>query len=745
MAPKEQSRFPKSEAARRPFAFLLAFAPKAEQALARAWRRLAPVSEYPLIALLSLIAYSNTLENRFTYDDVYIVARNDRIRSWSQFGDIFTTSYWNEPGQHGEYRPLTIFSYFLNYQIAAWTEGDALDPTHYHAVNWLLHALASALAAWCARVLFRRRALALCAGLVFALHPVHTEAVAGIVGRAEIMAAIGFFLALAFWRKSRDASTAKGVWAWAAAAALGAAFGVFSKENAIMIAAVAPLELALWRRMETRQGCAAPAWGALARKQAPAFVLIALVAAFYLAARYAVLGAVDRPAATTAAFIDNPAFNAPTAQRVATALRVQADYAWTILWPANLMADYSFDTLPLSKSFFELGPLMGIGVCLALAAAFAIGWIESPIVSFAVAVYALTIALTSNLFFPIGVIKAERLLYLPLFGFCLLAGLAFDALWGRAKGVEKKVALCLALAVVCGAGALRTYARNFVWRDDLSLFQSVLKQAPRNVKALCNYANALSAEKGQYDKALEMVNRALAAHPGDLYALTIQGTILANKAVALAKPANPMNTPEGRTLLAQAESSFRQALDANSQFAPARLYYGTLLYRTGRHGEALEQLRAGAALDGRDFAIRRQLGLTAWVAADKLARGDPEAKRALLEEAAAALEKSLEFVPFDYEARGKLGLAYYELGDYYNALLHLSHAHNIEYERRKTHNLELLLFIGGAQRYLGKYDEAQRTFALVLSIAPGNPQALQGLELVARDRAAKTTAPDAQE
>src|SRR5437868_432836 len=150
-----------------------------------------------LIAALAVLPYVNALRNEFVLDDIAIVVENPLIRDVSNIGQIFTTNYWRTGGVDGSiidsglYRPLTVFSYAVDYSL--WK----LNPAGYHLVNVALHAITSVLVFFLALDVLASPMAATVAAAIFAVHPIHTEAVTSIVGRAELLAAL-FFIA-AFW------------------------------------------------------------------------------------------------------------------------------------------------------------------------------------------------------------------------------------------------------------------------------------------------------------------------------------------------------------------------------------------------------------------------------------------------------------------------------------------------------------------------------------------------------------------
>ena len=135
-----------------------------------------------------LCVFLNSLHGELIFDDLHAVIRNEDVRGGNPMARVWVDDFWGTPmasnSSHKSYRPITVLSFRANHCI------HGLDPTGYHVVNVLLHAIVSAVAApFYARLLGDERAAEL-AALLFALHPVHTEAVASVVGRAELLSAL---------------------------------------------------------------------------------------------------------------------------------------------------------------------------------------------------------------------------------------------------------------------------------------------------------------------------------------------------------------------------------------------------------------------------------------------------------------------------------------------------------------------------------------------------------------------------
>uniref|UniRef100_A0A3F2YZN5 dolichyl-phosphate-mannose--protein mannosyltransferase n=1 Tax=Anopheles melas TaxID=34690 RepID=A0A3F2YZN5_9DIPT len=183
---------------------------------------------------LAFVLYINTLSAGFVYDDRRAILGNPDVLGTGSWSQMLHNDFWGTPlvdsGSHGSYRPLCVASFKLNYLL------DGFKPFGYHLVNVLLHSLATGLVVKLARHLLPagRSGVAI-AGLLFAAHPIHTEAVAGVVGRADLTGCIFYLLALLAyirhvrWRQWGD----RRQWLALAATVLLAAAALLCKETAV--------------------------------------------------------------------------------------------------------------------------------------------------------------------------------------------------------------------------------------------------------------------------------------------------------------------------------------------------------------------------------------------------------------------------------------------------------------------------------------------------------------------------------
>jgi hypothetical protein len=414
---------------------------------------------YLVVAACAVVVYLGALWNRWALDDIPIIYYNPLVHSLSGTWRAFIAPYWPRELGGQLYRPLTMASYAVDWKIgpAAW----------FHAVNLVWHAAASVLVAVLARRWSGDRA-ALVSGLLFAVHPVHVEAVANIVGRAELMAALFALLAV-------YAALAYDSVGWSAATLVG---GLLSKENAAVVPGliVWGWMLGLARPSRRRMLGYAASWIA--------------VGVAYVAVRETVL--------RDTALIHNlaPVFigASPGAIRL-TAVAAFADITRLLVFPLTLRVDYSPAERTLVTS--PLDPRLALGLlCLAVwGGLVALAWRRGRRVeAFGLGWIAIALLPVANLVFPVGVLVAERTLYLPSAGLALALGA-----WLPALAPDRVRVVAAALVV---AGGVRTALRVPVWRDATSVILSELEDSPRSYDGPGRMVGVYLSER-RLDKAIE--------------------------------------------------------------------------------------------------------------------------------------------------------------------------------------------------------------------------------------------------
>ena len=445
-----------------------------------------------ILVLASLLAYTNAIPAGLVYDDHILIEQNPRVTGemdWrTRLIRIFQTNYWGEVHNDGLYRPVTTLTFALDHAIFGG------DPAAYHAINVLLHASAVIALYFLLVALFGNPGLAMAASLIFSVHPVHTEAVTGVVGRPEVLSCLFVILAIRFALPPVSANR------------LGFSLVFFllallTKENSIVLLGLYPLAMSCGSgesKMETL------------RAGLVALVGFALVAVLWFILRRLVIGSFLTPAGYEPIYLVNPIAHVGGAERWATAMVGLGRHLRLLLLPVGLTADYSFAQIPIRSGFFEIPVMLSCGAMIALALAAALAWRRAPAVAFGIGWFLMSVLPTSNLLFPIGTIYAERFLYLPSAGFCLLASWILHSACSTRRRGRTVWAVSIAGIAVIFAGL--TADRNRDWKDDASLFTSVIRNAPRSAKG--HYELAVVREKeGDEKEAIRLYWKATEIYP----------------------------------------------------------------------------------------------------------------------------------------------------------------------------------------------------------------------------------------
>jgi hypothetical protein len=424
------------------------------------------------VFLSALLVFANNWDNEFVFDDGPIIVSNARIRSLD-IRTIFGSNYWGDFGNVGLYRPLTMLSYALNYQATQ------LSCRSYHIFNDVLHALNSVLVFLMVAFLFESPLAALSAGLLFGLHPIHTEAVTWVVGRAELMAA--FFVLIAILMALLPSRLEARVHPWRTAAVLLTSFlGILSKENAIVaVPAVAGL-LLLTSSGRTFKERLVPFFRVQQRLVAGWAVMLAA----WLILRH---GAVGKSRVVIDP-VDNQLIAATLPDRLWTALSVFTLWLRKMAWPLPFSVDYGPPKLPTLHSPWHLEVAVAAVALLTLMGLSIFLWRHHGRIAFWLAFFVLAYLPTSNLFLTIGTLFGERLLYLPSAAFCVLAGWALSQLPKRWLSLSLLILICVGSAVVI-------WGRNHDWQSNATLFAHEFQHRPASARALRNYAKTLEESK----------------------------------------------------------------------------------------------------------------------------------------------------------------------------------------------------------------------------------------------------------
>jgi len=639
-----------------------------------------------IAALLALatLPYLNILFNGFVYDDNTQLVPNPLVTSLRHVKDIFTPHVWSHEAItiSNFYRPLMALAYLLCYQVFG------MKAYGFHLVSLLLHGVAVSLVFVVTERQTGDRVWAFVAGALFALHPVHTEAVDWIAAISELEVTVfylltfGLFLAVGRPLKPQALESrsmpAEGLLPAGRTALptdgarqlkpqtlnirptllMGGTFllALLSKEQAMTLPAVATVYEHFFRgdRSETS------AMQKLAR-----YGVLWLVGAAYVLFRIRVLGAVaPRELLPWVTPLDT----------VLSAIALVGQYAGKLMWPVRLCLFYVFHP---SESFFDLRVLAGLAVLLALAAFVLVYWRSRDrglhFACFGVVWFLATLAPVLNAHWAGDNVFTERYLYLPSVGLAWLAGWGTSKLWSRARpGSVRRRALVLTGLVLCGLCAARIVIRNRDWNNDISLYKQTLELSPDAYTITYNLGYAYWLQ-GDLDNAERAWGKAAAMQPYNTGLLYKLGLVLFQKhqyaeaarfleRVSLLWPsAAQPHLDLGKTyvklgLRDTAEAHLRAAVELSPLDPRARNELGRLLFEAGQWKEAEKQFRASLRLE------------PSVIACDFL--GLLEVRRRNVEAAERDFQAALRLDGSDSNAHFGLGDIYAQAGRHGEALSH---------------------------------------------------------------------------
>ncbi len=477
-----------------------------------------------LVGAVAVVVYLNSLPAEFVLDDFPAVVSNPGALWPLDLDRILFSNYWGSPEYYKSltiYRPLATFSFALS-DLAGARECAAC----HRLINIVLHSGCSVLLfylAWflCAPAGLPRGAsgeraprwlqpvAATVAGLIFALHPVHTEAVVGIVNRAELLAAFFILLgSLAILRLRRGRLfLIPAIYALA----------LLSKENGATLWSVA-IAYHLAAYASERLGGAMR----LQRKDLLLHLGFGLVLLLYLLLRSQ---AVEGLLAGELSASDNPIVGAGTIARVFTPFKVFGEYFRLQIAPSGLTIDYSLNHLAVASSLTDMWAWLGVAATVAMLLLLASSLRSHFSLAFSLLAFFGTYVVVSNTLFLSTIIMAERLIYLPS-AYFILALVSMGSQVTVSAGALPRRLLAVWVAIVIILFGTGTVLRNQDWLTPLSLYQSAVAQAPLSAKSRHLLGNEL-AKQGSLDLALEHLQAGSTIDPANFVLRTNAARTLA--------------------------------------------------------------------------------------------------------------------------------------------------------------------------------------------------------------------------
>jgi len=529
-----------------------------------------PLAAMGAALLTCVLVYFNSLDGSFVWDDRQLIVNDRAVKSWSHISEVFTGDFFerNEDDlPYGYYRPVTTVTYLLDF--STW----GLDPRGYHLTNVVLHAVCTLLVGANLLLLGWGTVASGVAAVLFAAHPIHTENVAWIAGRTDILAFMFCGIALLIeirhdgrpsWAAPDAPRSVSGPAVVSLIATCAFALGLLAKEmSVVFVGWLALIERVAYRRP----------WPDVGRRLLPYLTVLVAYAVWRFWFIRVALPGVPRSHSLFAALLSLPS----------TVVR----YLTWLVWPGEPSAYVQnpyLTNLANPQLLVSAVLLIGVGIIVWRAAD------RVPQVFLATAMLAVSFMPILNLLrvaapADMGNVMAERFCYFPSFPFVALVGLGAAAAWQRAgrSRVLRAVGIGLVVIVV-GAASMATVRRNQDWHDELTFLTRTLERSPTAVLLWGNLASYHLREQN-LDAAGLAIERAAAVDPEN-YA------VLSSRAL--------LNVISGR---AEDAIPLQERIVANAgQGRTAALNNLAYLYRiTGRTPDA-QRILDGLVADGRGYA-----------------------------------------------------------------------------------------------------------------------------------------------
>lgn len=522
-----------------------------------------------LIALLALASTLTGLGNGFPQDDGALVLHNEVVHGLSRWRDVISRPYWPAYLSSDLYRPLTSLGF-----AAQWQLGNGVAAV-FHGWSLILYA-AGAVLLFLVLLDFVPLAPAWLAAALFAVHPLHSEAVAEIVNQSDL--AVGVIGLVATWwylsiRRRGDPPVAARL---GLAALLLASCGF--KESGLML--LPTLAAAEWLLVDD-----ARPWRVRLRALAPTAALMSLLAFTFLVIRSQILG--DVVGSFTAAGLKDFGLLGRTRMM----LGVVPVIAKLLLWPSDLRIDYAPQEIPKAYAFGlpQATGLLIVGVAL-------VGFWQlrrrCPPAAFGLAWFGITFFPVSNLLVPTGIVLGERTLYVPSMGLAIPLATGLAWLLARATTPATRTLVAAGAATLLGLGLVTLREAMRPWFGSATLYRAEVLKGTQSYRVYWQFGTMLS-EMGKQAEARELLEKSYALYDGDpIVIVAIGDTYMRADDCAHGVP------------------WYRKALATNPDFEVARAQLAVCAAWSGDYATARRVAHVGMA-HGRNQALFREFAALA--------------------------------------------------------------------------------------------------------------------------------------
>lgn len=431
---------------------------------------------YAFVFILAIILYFNTWQHDYAFDDAVAISSNKfTLQGIKGIPDLLTKDFFvGVYGQAlelggGRWRPLSVIMFALEYEVFG------LNPHIGHIINILFYAITAIVLLATLQIMIPTKPLiTLTTTFLFIAHPVHTEVVANIKSRDEILCFLALMASLYYLFNYVKTKQKKHI----IISVLLYAISLTAKENGITFLFIIPLALSVFTSLQKNK---------IIKKVIPFFV----VAIVWMVVRTALVGIIgDR---TNPDIMENPFVRASFSEKQATIVYILGKYLGLVFFPHPLSSDYSYNQIPLI-TFLNSKFIISLCVYCALLYYAIVNIKKQNTIMFGIWFFIASISIISNILFNIGAPMGERFLYLPSLGI-ILATVTFAHQFYEKKHITNTLKLnpswVVPTVIILVLFSYKTIARNNDWKNNLTLFAADVETVPNSAKARYYYGNEL--------------------------------------------------------------------------------------------------------------------------------------------------------------------------------------------------------------------------------------------------------------
>lgn len=632
---------------------------------------------YALLFIVCMVLYINTMNNGFALDDGLVILENKFTKQgFAGIGKILTTDAFKGVFDNtdmlagGRYRPLSMVTFAIEYQLYGNSNSFAQMS---HGINVLLYAFCVLLlfSFLKKRIFSQQPEIAFIVAFLFAIHPIHTEAVANLKGRDELLCFIFMFLSLDSLFKAIQSE--KNTAILFVQASVYYFLALLSKENAITFIGIVPVTLYFFTKIPAKRiiKTATLYFGTFIMY----FILRISFTKFSLSGKS--IDVLNQPYSVTSPI-----------EGLATKIFVLGKYLSLLIFPYPLSFDYSFNQIPYVK-FDNSKVWLSIGIHLVMVVIAILGWKKKNIVSYCIIFYLMSISIVSNIVIDIGAFLGERFLFQGSLALSIVAGYYLYQFINQKVDFSlntKRITIIGVLLIVALPSGGWIIERNRHWANNETLFLHDVKVVPNSAKAQKGAGEVLIKRIDENDK-------------------------------------NKVETLFREKVIQTAIGYYATALRIHPTFIDALLDMGACHYRLAQYDSAEYYWKKAEKLDADHPILLSHKKLLASIPNPYLTKADQAYADGHYDLVPDLITKAITHNPKDWKPYYVLGNSLGKQKKFKEAVQAFKNGIALE-----PNNVDLLYNLGGVAYMGGEYQIAIDALTKTLAINPNYPKAAEGLK-----------------